>query len=75
MLEDLKPKRNKSKCNVKETGDTLNSKDAQIFWDAISDPDTWSAHGLHRSLKERGLSLTDKAIKKHRQGTCGCSVA
>jgi len=75
MLEDLKPKRNRSRCNVQDTGDTLSDKDAQIFWDAISDPDTWSAHGLHRSLKERGLLVTDKAIKKHRRNECGCSVS
>ena len=75
MLEDLKPRRNRYRCNVVELGNSLDETDAKIFWDAISDSENWTAHGLHQALKERGLRLSDKAIKKHRWNECGCSVA
>jgi len=39
---------------------------------AVNDAQRWPARTLSNSLKERGITLTDLTITKHRKGFCSC---
>jgi hypothetical protein len=74
MLEDLQPpKRKQYPCNVDRLLESLEGVDRESLEEALNDKG-WTASALSRELTRRGLPLTDKAIKKHRWGECGCSV-
>lgn len=71
MLENLEPKVKILPCRVRTTIQALDPKDATILESAIVDP-KWTPHNLSLALFERGLSLSDKSIKKHRIQQCSC---
>jgi len=73
MLEGLEPAQNKSVyCKIQQTLDTLDDKDTKILTDALADKDRWSDKGLSTALRQRGLSIADTTIAKHRKKACAC---
>ena len=72
MLEGLEPEKQKFTCKVKTLSEDLEKKDAEIFLAAIADSRKWSAKGLQKALKARGVVLADTVITKHRQKLCRC---
>ena len=73
MLEGLEPAQNKSVyCKIQQTLETLESKDQKILTDALEDKDRWSDKGLSTALRQRGLSIADTTIAKHRKKACAC---
>lgn len=72
MLEGLEPPKVNFTCRVKTVLEELDKKDAQILVAALADVRKWPAKTLQKALKERGLSLADTIISKHRQQLCRC---
>jgi len=73
MLEGMTPPRNRAiYCKVADLAETLEPKDKTIFMSAINDPEQWSANTLSNALRQRGLSIADTTIGKHRSKTCAC---
>jgi hypothetical protein len=71
ILDNLAPQIKVSVCRVANLASTLDAKDAKILLDATIDTN-WGYLPLSAALNKRGLSLSDKAIKKHRTGLCSC---
>jgi hypothetical protein len=73
MLEGLEPPKSKSVyCKVAQTLEKLDENDAKILSAALQNIDRWAAKTLQNALRERGLSLSDTTITKHRNKTCAC---
>lgn len=72
MLEGLEPQKQNFTCKVNTISQGLEKKDLEIFLAAINDSRKWSAKGLQRALKERGIVLADTVISRHRQKLCRC---
>jgi len=73
MLEGLEPPKSKSVyCKVAQTLEKLDENDSKILSAALQDIDRWAAKTLQNALRERGLSLSDTTITKHRNKTCAC---
>ena len=73
MLEGLSPNKRVYQCSVAVRRKSLDDNDKKILDDALADTQTWSHYGLSQALINRGIKIFDKAIKKHREGTCSCS--
>jgi len=72
MLEGLTPPKSKAVyCKIDQMLAELDDNDKQIFNDALDNED-WSANGLSMALRQRGLSVADTTITKHRQKACAC---
>jgi hypothetical protein len=71
MLENLEPTPKILPCRVRSTIEGLEAKDGEILESAVADP-KWTPHSLSNALFQRGLSLSDKAIKRHRIQQCSC---
>lgn len=73
MLEGLEPIKSKSVyCKIAQTLETLDKKDQDILNQALADKDKWSDKGLSTALRQRGLSIADTTISKHRKLICAC---
>lgn len=73
MLEGLEPPKNKAVyCKVDQMRETLSSEDFEILIAAIDDRDKWPAKTLQNSLRQRGVSIADTTISKHRLRACAC---
>jgi len=73
MLEGLEPPKNKSVyCKVAQLREKLEETDLIILDTALEDKERWGAKTLQNALRERGLSLADTTISKHRNNTCAC---
>lgn len=76
MLEDLKPNSsNRYMCGVERLRLELDESDQKILLDAVMDYKTWSVNGLTSALRAKGLKITDKPIKRHRDRLCNCFEA
>jgi len=74
MLEGLKPPPNKAYyCRVSQVLAELDQADQEILDQAIADYRSWPAKTLQNALKERGLTLADTTITKHRKQLCACA--
>lgn len=71
-LDGLKPPTREYSCRIRVVAASLGETDKAIFMAAVDDSTTWAAKTLSNSLKERGLSMTDLVITKHRNGICSC---
>lgn len=72
MLEGLEPPKNKSVyCKVADLAETLQDNDRTIFMEAVNDL-SWGARTLSIALRNRGLSIADTTIGKHRNKGCAC---
>jgi len=73
MLEGMTPPRNKTLyCKIADTRDTLTDEDAAIFMQAVDDKAQWAASTLSIQLRQRGVSVADTTITKHRSKACAC---
>ena len=73
MLEGLTPPKNASVyCRIDQLQQQMSDKDQEIFMDAINNPKSWSANALSTALRQRGVSVADTTITKHRNKTCAC---
>jgi len=73
MLEGLTPPRSKAiYCKIADMSAELEEADKAIFMQAIDSPDQWPANALSVQLRQRGLSVADTTITKHRSKTCAC---
>jgi hypothetical protein len=71
MLENLEPPVKVLPCRVRATLEGLDPKDARILESAIADP-AWTPYSLSVALSQRGLSISDRTIKKHQIQQCSC---
>ena len=74
MLEGLEPTRRNHQCKVKETLLSLEAMDQVVLELALDNKD-WSALGLSKALRQRGIVLGKDTIRNHREKTCHCSKA
>lgn len=73
MLEGLEPPKNKAVyCKVEQMRETLATEDYEILIAAVDDAKKWPAKTLQNALRQRGVSLADTTITKHRLRTCAC---
>lgn len=72
MLEDLSPYTYERACKVRTVANKLEDKDKALLYKYIEDERTWSALGLSKALSEKGISLSDQVIKRHRTKRCSC---
>ena len=72
MLEDLKPNKRIYPCRIRTIKDQLELDDRIRLEAALRDKD-FAAWALHQALKAKGIIVTDKSIKRHRDGNCSCS--
>jgi hypothetical protein len=72
MLEDLTPPVKRTPCKVRTILQQLDEKDEGILLKALTDDEAWSGNALARALSQRGLIITEKPIRKHRNSECSC---
>lgn len=73
MLEGLTPPKNAAVyCRIDQLQEQMSDKDKEIFINAINDDKSWSANALSRALRQRGVSVADTTISKHRSKSCAC---
>lgn len=72
-LDGLTPHVKEVSCKVRMLLITLSEQDQEVLATAVHDEQRWPARTLSNSLKQRGVSLTDLTITKHRRGFCSCS--
>lgn len=71
MLEDLGQPKPRYSCKVASIKETLNETDAEILENAINNP-AWHLSALEKALRNKGLQISDKPIKAHRDKVCSC---
>ena len=71
-LDGLTPHVKEVSCRVRLLLKTLSEQDQEVLGAAVNDAQRWPARTLSNSLKERGITLTDLTITKHRKGFCSC---
>lgn len=72
MLEDLKPNKRSYPCKVRTIKDGLELEDRIRLESAMRDK-SFAAWALHTALKDKGIYIGDKTIRRHRDGDCSCS--
>jgi hypothetical protein len=72
LLDDLTPHVKRYSCKVATIANELEPEDRAIFLAAIQDRNTWSNRSLSNALRNRGITLVDTSISKHRDGLCSC---
>jgi hypothetical protein len=72
LLNGLTPPTRKLTCKVQTTWENLEPEDAEIFDKAVNDSNTWAARTLANALQNRGISISDLSITRHRNGNCSC---
>jgi hypothetical protein len=71
MLEGLTPPTKVLSCKVRELIESLEPKDQEILKAALLDP-AWAHLTLTNSLRDRGITISETPIRKHRLGRCSC---
>jgi hypothetical protein len=72
ILNDLTPPVKTWPCLVRETANKLEDPaDKNILLEAVMD-DNWKFAALERVLRDKGISLGQQTIKKHREKNCSC---
>lgn len=73
MLEGLEPPKNRSEyCKIDQMKDDLSESDYAIFIEAVNDKAKWPAKTLTNALRQRGVSVADTTISRHRSQICAC---
>ena len=73
MLEGLAPPKNRAVyCRIADLAAEMSAADKEIFITAIEDKEVWSANSLSTALRQRGVSVADTTIAKHRNRACAC---
>lgn len=73
LLNDLKPPTHIPACRVRTVLATLDAADKKILIEALDNLE-WSAFGLHKALKSRGIDMSDRVISVHRRKKCSCDA-
>lgn len=71
MLEGLAPKTKVGPCKVRRVIEDLEESDALILKSALADK-AWRDLGLTEALNERGIDISNFAIRRHRRLECSC---
>jgi len=71
MLEDLMLPKRKFACKVRTVKQTLSEKDAEILESAVMNP-VWPCRTLENALSSKGIVVSEKTIKQHREKRCSC---
>jgi hypothetical protein len=71
MLEGLTPPVRTYGCKVRTIAEGLEEKDKDILLAAIDNPE-WQFKSLSNALADRGITIVDTAIAKHRRKQCSC---
>jgi hypothetical protein len=71
MLEDLSIPVRKFPCKVRTVKEELSDKDAQILESAVMNPE-WLCGTLETALANKGVTVSEKSIKRHREKRCSC---
>jgi hypothetical protein len=71
MLEDLVIPTKKFPCKVRTVKAVLSEKDALIFESAVMNPE-WPCKTLENALSTKGITVSEKTIKQHREKRCSC---
>ncbi len=72
MLEDLPVPTDEKLCLLAQKAAELSKEDFEILQAALNNP-AWSNIGLARALNERGFTIGDTIVLKHRKKTCRCA--
>ena len=73
MLEGLTPPKNRAVyCRIEQLLEDMTPEDKKILIDALANTGAWSANSLSSALRQRGVSVADTTITKHRNKTCAC---
>lgn len=73
MLEGLTPPRNQTEyCKIADMAAVMTESDRLIFMAAVEDEEAWGASTLSIALRQRGTSVADTTITKHRKRACFC---
>ena len=71
MLEDLSLPVRQFPCRIRTVKTELSEKDATILESAVMNLE-WPCGSLQNALLNRGLVVSEKVIKKHREKRCSC---
>jgi hypothetical protein len=71
LLDDLTPPVKIWPCQVQKVAESLDPKDAEILLAAVVNPE-WKYQALEMALRDKGISLGQTGIKRHRLRTCSC---
>jgi hypothetical protein len=71
MLEGLAPVSSIRSCKVRTILETLEQEDQRILRDALSDR-SWGDLNLTKALNDRGIDISNFAIRRHRRSECSC---
>lgn len=74
MLDGLTPHKDIQPCKVGQMLLELETSDATILQDALTNG-LWSAHGLSKALRTRGIAMSPDTLRAHMQKACRCSKA
>jgi hypothetical protein len=72
MLEDMNPPEYITPCAVRTLMGRLDEADQEILRTALLNQALWGHTPLARALTDRGLRISEKAIRKHRLRLCSC---
>lgn len=73
MLEDMVPEVKVTSCKVRKIAIEMSVEDNAILTAALDNMEDWSSNGLARALCQRGVIITEKPIRRHRNKECSCS--
>lgn len=71
LLKDLAIPKKNWPCAVRSTANNLDTPDAEILLAAVMNPD-WQYSTLERALADKGITLSQGTIKRHRLKGCSC---
>jgi len=71
MLEDLALPVKVFNCRVRTVKETLNKVDQDILELAVCNPE-WPYKTLSNELRKREITISDTALKNHRERRCSC---
>jgi hypothetical protein len=71
-LAGLNPDKPVEPCKVGRLLLELDSDDAQVLLEAMSNP-KWTSRALAKALSERGVTITGDTLKSHTVKACRCS--
>jgi hypothetical protein len=72
MLENLEPPVRKTPCKVRDLLESLEPPDAEILEAAVLDSARWKIKTLADELNNRGLTISETPLSKHRARNCSC---
>ena len=72
MLEGLTPPLDNTLCLLGQKALELSEDDKKVLEASLEDP-RWTSSALKRALDERGFSVGDTVMLKHRKKECACA--